>query len=317
MGCRSSRHTPDNHTAGEFGSRRENPEHDYADEIRDMILGAPPRRRAMELISDTRQLQLGNMIRPSTRRGVDIIDLSILSRLRNDNQRNGGLEIRRLQSDLDTLESLFQRLLGQSFTAQLVRNIEAANLIDHTDGTSTMPPASSSAIENLTCIEVLQEDLVDECNRECCICFFQHDVGDKLVARLPCGHLFHRKCVVEWLEKKCTCPICRYEIPSNNQAYESGRIERMKERKLRVRPHELERMSIPDLQSMAETHEIHDRSELVELLHNSDRIDILEAPPQAQPVSSFEEEKEEVESNIALIGTMPSDSSLSFFAPTN
>jgi E3 ubiquitin-protein ligase RNF115/126 len=319
MGCASSRHTPSvasDRTAGEANSRRQRPEyHSHILEATARNQDAISRRRAMEFMSNSNQL--GEMRRTSNRSGSDVVDLSVLNRLRYGNQSNGSEEIRRLQSDLDTLEVLFQRLLGQSFTAQLVRNIEAINLIDHSNDTSVIPPAASSAIENLTCIEVSKEDLEDECNTECCICFFQHNVGDKGIARLPCGHLFHRKCVVEWLEKKCSCPICRYEIPSNNQTFELGRIERMKERTLRVRPHELERMSISELQSMADTSGMHDRSELIELLRNSDRVDILEAAPQGEPLPSavVEEEKLEVESNIALAaGTMPSNSSPTTFA---
>jgi len=62
---------------------------------------------------------------------------------------------------------------------------------------------------------------------------------------------------------------------------------------------------------------MHDRSELIELLRNSDRVDILEAAPQGQPLPSavVEEEKLEVESNIALAaGTMPPNSSPTTFA---
>eukprot|EP00979_Chaetoceros_neogracilis_P012039 scaffold3082_cov287-Chaetoceros_neogracile.AAC.14 len=286
MGCASSRHTPSDRTAGEVDSRRQRPEyHSHILEATARNQDAISRRRAMEFMSNSNRL--GEMRRTSNRSGSDVVDLSVLNRLRYGNQREGGEEIRRLQSDLDTLEVLFQRLLGQSFTAQLVRNIEAINLIDHGNETSVIPPAASSTIENLTCIEVSKEDLEDECNTECCICFYQHNVGDKGIARLPCGHLFHRK------------------------------IERMKERTLRVRPHELERMSISELQSMADTSEMHDRSELIELLRNSDRVDILEAAPQGQPLSSavVEEEKLEVESNIALAaGTMPPNSSPTTFA---
>lgn len=308
MGCTSSRHTPVNRTDDQrFTEETRHPR------------SAAILIRQQEFTRNNINNQYANMYEPPARhRGIDTIDLSALTRPTNpDDQRDGGQEIRRLQLDLETLEILFQRLLGQSFTAQLVRNMEAANLFDHSNDPSVMPPAAATVIENLTCIECLsEEDLVDECNRECCICFFQHNVGDSGVARLPCGHLFHRKCVVEWLEKKCSCPICRYEVPSDNQAYESGRIERMKARKLRIRSHELGRMSISELQSMAETPDVHDRSELVEVLRNSDRVDILEAPPQAPSNGGFEEEKEEVESNTALVAA-PSHSSSREYASNN
>ena len=98
----------------------------------------------------------------------------------------------RLKLDLETLEILFQRLLGQSLTAQLVRNMEAVNLIDHSNDPSVLPPAAgATVIENLICIECLSEgDLLVHL-------FFQHTVRDTGVARLPRGNLFHHRCVVE------------------------------------------------------------------------------------------------------------------------
>lgn len=248
------------------------------------------------------------------------IDLSALSLARRYHRNSGIIadnhtddeEIRQLQNDLDTLERLFQTLLGQSFAAQLVRNMDAANLIENDvlpDG--TCPPASQTAIQNLTLITVSKEDLIEECNRECCICFFQHNVGDEDVARLPCGHLFHKKCISDWLGKKCTCPICRYEIPTDNEAYEVERIERMKARKIRVKSHELERFSIRDLQQLMAANNVEtgggsnvdmeDHDSLVKLLRNSKNIEVLETARvcDSKPAANDAgEEKEEVESTI-------------------
>lgn len=30
--------------------------------------------------------------------------------------------------------------------------------------------------------------------------------------KLKCGHVFHRQCLQEWIQKKMTCPICRTPV---------------------------------------------------------------------------------------------------------
>lgn len=181
---------------------------------------------------------------------AQLIDISSLARRYSRNSGDSAdaeAEIRQLQTDLETLERLFQSLLGQSFTAQLVRNIE----VQHNINLEEYPPASNHEIRNLSCIQIADQDLQDECNRECCICFRSHQVNDTVV-RLPCGHLFHQPCIKEWLEKKCTCPICRYEIPTDNALFEMHRLERMRGRRIRLREHELNRLSLNELDSLME-----------------------------------------------------------------
>mmetsp|Transcript_16079 Transcript_16079/g.30371 ORF Transcript_16079/g.30371 Transcript_16079/m.30371 type:complete len:336 (-) Transcript_16079:2326-3333(-) len=214
----------------------------------------------------------------------------------NGNDLEVDLEIRQLQSDLDTLERLFQALLGHGFAEHFTNSLDTDQ--DVYLNSSSCPPASNDVIQNLPCVEISEEDLREECNRECCICFYEHKVGDVQVARLPCGHLFHQKCISDWLTKKCTCPICRYELPSDNEMFEQGRVERMKSRKLRVRSHELERMSVQQLQDMVDAAEVEDRSELMKMLHDSDRVEILDT---SLPVSSTALTVEPTESG--LVGT--------------
>ncbi|XP_055801687.1 E3 ubiquitin-protein ligase At4g11680-like [Solanum dulcamara] len=48
-------------------------------------------------------------------------------------------------------------------------------------------------------------------NSECCICLAKY--GDKEeIRQLPCSHIFHLKCVDQWLKIISCCPLCKQEL---------------------------------------------------------------------------------------------------------
>eukprot|EP00474_Spongospora_subterranea_P000222 CRZ00680.1 hypothetical protein [Spongospora subterranea] len=61
-------------------------------------------------------------------------------------------------------------------------------------------------------IEALCESTVASVS-SCAVCFEDFVVGSKALT-LPCDHFFHRSCILPWLERQNTCPLCRYELPT-------------------------------------------------------------------------------------------------------
>ena len=50
---------------------------------------------------------------------------------------------------------------------------------------------------------------------ECSICIeplFPEAEGGEPVCRVGCAHLFHRRCISEWLKHDMRCPNCRYDL---------------------------------------------------------------------------------------------------------
>lgn len=85
--------------------------------------------------------------------------------------------------------------------------------------------------------------------------------------------------------------MCRYELPTDNPAYEKTREQRMRNRKPRFALYELQRMSIRELRELGERlrvpmNRIVEKHELIQKLVSSGKIDIIAAPePVEYPLS--------------------------------
>ena len=66
---------------------------------------------------------------------------------------------------------------------------------------------------------------------DCSICLDK--LNTKTIKMLPCNHLFHKKCINEWLKNSIQCPLCKYFLEnefkiqfckSNNKFFKNTKI---------------------------------------------------------------------------------------------
>jgi len=136
-------------------------------------------------------------------------------------------DIAALQQSLSIMETFFENLVGQT-TGFYMEAMDPNNAQG-----SGPPPASDAAIASLIKSPLTEKERSLMHNKMCSVCCEAFVVND-LVSRLPCGHVYHPQCVEPWLNRHCTCPACRYELPTDDDDFEEGRMERMKSRKLLV-----------------------------------------------------------------------------------
>ena len=55
-----------------------------------------------------------------------------------------------------------------------------------------------------------QTRIIAHQNEECCICL--DDSAIQIWVILPCGHTFHNMCIMRWLVRNNTCPVCRVRL---------------------------------------------------------------------------------------------------------
>lgn len=96
------------------------------------------------------------------------------------------------------------------------------NLAENDNGGRTgPPPASKHAIEALETLEIKAE-----CEPlACAVCKDVVGVGE-MAKKLPCGHGYHGDCIVPWLGSRNSCPVCRYELPTDDPDYEEEKKKR-------------------------------------------------------------------------------------------
>lgn len=96
------------------------------------------------------------------------------------------------------------------------------NLAESDGGRRGAPRAAKSAVLELPTVEILseQETIV------CAICKDTVNVGET-ATKLPCGHVYHGDCIVPWLDSRNTCPVCRFELPTDDPEYEEERKKRV------------------------------------------------------------------------------------------
>ncbi|XP_076886018.1 uncharacterized protein LOC143535727 [Bidens hawaiensis] len=97
--------------------------------------------------------------------------------------------------------------------------------VDNVDSALVKPPASKRAVDDLLSVVMTVKDYESE-NALCAVCKDEISVGEK-AKQLPCSHHYHGDCIVPWLCIWNTCPVCRYELPTDDPNYELEKAERV------------------------------------------------------------------------------------------
>ncbi|KAL6954623.1 RING-type E3 ubiquitin transferase [Sarracenia purpurea var. burkii] len=74
--------------------------------------------------------------------------------------------------------------------------------------TNRSSPTSKSFVNTLPFVKITRS-----LSRSCSICKDDFECNEK-VNRLPCKHVFHHECIVPWLNRRNSCPLCRYKLPA-------------------------------------------------------------------------------------------------------
>ena len=113
----------------------------------------------------------------------------------------------------DNFSSNFRSNFRGNFLNEIIRILERNQ---EEAARRAHPPASESALKKLKRFPLTDKYCKKDKNGKielpsCCICLSDIEKNEETVL-LPCGHMFHWNCCLNWLKGNNTCPMCRFVI---------------------------------------------------------------------------------------------------------
>ncbi|XP_051150793.1 E3 ubiquitin-protein ligase CIP8-like [Andrographis paniculata] len=162
---------------------------------------------------DTLRLRLSDFAsRTATRRNRILDWAEILMGLEDHS-----IELRLQLSDSDTYIGNPGDYVDASGYEALLQNLADSD----SGGGRGPPPAAKSAVEALKSVVIEDEGSTVAC----AICKDLVNVGEA-AKTLPCGHGYHGECIEPWLGCRNSCPVCRFELPTDDPNYEKEKRDR-------------------------------------------------------------------------------------------
>ena len=81
------------------------------------------------------------------------------------------------------------------------------------------PCASAQVLKDLKRISLTDENIKEYNETNCSVCLTEYKVKENIII-LNCMHVFHDECLMIWLKKRNTCPVCRFELKTDDEDYE-------------------------------------------------------------------------------------------------
>uniref|UniRef100_A0A8C1BJX1 E3 ubiquitin-protein ligase RNF181 n=1 Tax=Cyprinus carpio carpio TaxID=630221 RepID=A0A8C1BJX1_CYPCA len=137
------------------------------------------------------------------------------------------------------VHSFFNQCFTVSFSSvcrSLMQGLDIdSGSFDLSDWDQRLPPPAAKAVVQSLPIVIISSEQADKALK-CPVCLLEFE-EQETVREMPCKHLFHTGCILPWLSKTNSCPLCRLELPTDNPDYEE--FKKDKERR-RQREHRLE-----------------------------------------------------------------------------
>lgn len=119
---------------------------------------------------------------------------------------------------------IFDRLIGRIVSS-------ASDDHDTVGGGGSGPrPASKSFVEAIPAVQITEAFLAADRFLLCAVCKDEFVLQTE-ARQLPCNHIYHPDCILPWLSRHNSCPVCRFSLPTEVQEHrrQSVRVNQLDE----------------------------------------------------------------------------------------
>uniref|UniRef100_A0A1D1XS92 RING-type E3 ubiquitin transferase n=1 Tax=Anthurium amnicola TaxID=1678845 RepID=A0A1D1XS92_9ARAE len=78
-------------------------------------------------------------------------------------------------------------------------------------------PASKSSVEAIPTVQITEAFLAADPSLLCAVCKDEFVLLTE-ARQLPCSHIYHPDCILPWLSHHNSCPVCRFQLPTDDPA---------------------------------------------------------------------------------------------------
>lgn len=122
------------------------------------------------------------------------------------------------------LDMIIEYVTGQNYEEDLEYVINQIMMNDTNKYGN--PPASKKAVEQLEKCAINEEILKSfGVENSCAVCKDEFAQGQNCLV-MPCKHHFHKECLIPWLKERNSCPVCRFELPTDDEDFENRKRNR-------------------------------------------------------------------------------------------
>ena len=123
----------------------------------------------------------------------------------NNNMNNMMNNMSNMMNNMNAMfNNMFNNNMGMGY-------IDFNNMNNENMGNGVEP----TILNNLDTAKLKDVSKLEDDKKNCIICMEDFKNGDEVIY-LPCLHVFHNTCILEWLKRHDDCPVCKFKLTLEN-----------------------------------------------------------------------------------------------------